>query len=356
MGRVGSHAKVHTMTSMNGIANLGNTCYLNSTIQALRFSTPFAAYFGTEEWKRHEHPERPAADLAAETAGLIKALTTEGKQTIVPAKFAQSFIRHAREINEDIRPGAQADAAEALQILLDTLHTQQAREVRMDITGAAATDEHREYIKSLESWSTFFRKEYSPLVESFYGQTRTSVICGSCKAISTRYEPWSVLKLSIPGAETAGAPAPTLQECFRSSFASESIDDYACEACKSRSKSEMTHAISRFPSHLIVALKRFTNMGSKVRARIPYDPAMVDIGELRAWPALQAVAGSQYRLYATVEHLGSSHGGHYCMRALDRTTGTWGLYDDNRVQPTGGAGGAAGPDTYILFLETNKPA
>jgi ubiquitin C-terminal hydrolase len=354
MGRVGSRDRPHTMTSMNGIANLGNTCYLNSTIQALRHATPFASYFGTDEWKRHEHPERKAADLVVETAGLIKALTTEGKQTIVPMKFVQCFIRHAHDLNEEIRPGAQADAAEALQILLDTLHMQQAREVRMDITGVAATDDHREYIRSLESWASFFRKEYSPLVESFYGQTRTSVICGSCKAVSTRYEPWSVLKLSIPGAETAGAPAPSLQECFRSSFASESIDDYACEACKSRSKSEMTHAISRFPSHLIISLKRFTNMGSKVRARIPYDPAMIDIGELRAWPTLQGSSASQYRVYATVEHLGSSYGGHYCMRALDRTTGSWSLYDDSRVNPTGGAGGAAGPDTYILFLELSN--
>ena len=115
----------------------------------------------------------------------------------------------------------------------------------------------------------------------------------------------------------------------------------------------MTHAVSRFPSHLILSLKRFTNTGAKVRAKIPYDPTNIDLAEWRAWPPLQPAALASYRLYATVEHLGSSRGGHYCMRALDRDAGTWSIYDDSRVSPSS-AGGAAGPDTYILFLERTK--
>jgi ubiquitin C-terminal hydrolase len=339
------------MTSKKGLANLGNTCYLNSTFQALRHAVPFAAYFGTEEWRKHEHPDRPAHGLVTEVASLTSALTTDGGGTaIVPNKFVQAFLRHASQLNDEIHYGAQADAAEALHILLDTLHTQQSREVRMDITGVAASEIHREFIKSLESWTTFFRKEYSPLIDSFYGQTKTTVTCGTCKATSTRYEPWNILKVPIPGAEKAGAPCPTLQECIRANFATETIDDYACEACKSRSKSEMTHAVSRFPSHLILSLKRFTNAGQKVRAKIPYDPNHIELSEWRAWSSLQPAALATYRLYATVEHLGSSRGGHYCMRALDRDSGTWDIYDDSRVTSCA-AGGAAGPDTYILFLE-----
>jgi ubiquitin C-terminal hydrolase len=342
------------MTSKNGLANLGNTCYLNSTVQALRFSAPFAAYFGTEEWKRHAHPDRKAHDLVTEIAEVTAALCKPGSTVVVPVKFVKSFIGHASEFNDEIRYGAQADATEALHILLDTLHTQQSHEVRMDITGNAATQDHREFIKSLESWKTFFRKEYSSLIEAFYGQTQTTLTCGSCSATSTRYEPWNVLKLPIPGAEKAGAPAPTLQECIRANFASETIDDYACDACKGRSKSQMVHAISRFPNNLILSLKRFTNAGAKVRAKTPYDPANIDLTEWRAWPSLQPTALTGYRLYATVEHLGSSRGGHYCMRGLDRATGSWNIYDDSHVVPSH-IGGSAGPDTYILFLERTTP-
>ena len=337
-----------TMNDRHGLANVGNTCYLNSAIQCLRHSTPFRTYLGTAAWEKHRHPERKGGALAEETAGLVAALNAPGNKMIVPSSFARAFVAVAREYNDEIRLGAQADAAEAIQILLDGLHTQLSREVRMEITGTPTTKDHSEIIRSLESWATFFRKEYSPLVESFYGQTQTTVTCTECGSASTRYEPWGVFKLPIPGAERAGAPAPTLQECLRAALAAEMLEDYACDGCKKKGAARMTHAVSRFPSHLILSLKRFTNAGAKVRARIPYDENNVDLGEWRAWPSLQPAHTVRYRVMSMIEHMGSSHGGHYYMRA--REGPSWMTYDDASVSPAEN-GGAAGPDTYVLFLE-----
>jgi ubiquitin C-terminal hydrolase len=331
----------------HGLTNAGNTCYLNSAIQLLSHAAPLAQLFGTEDWIRWRHEERKGLALANETASLLEQLKKPGTSSIHSHKFARAFIGFAREINDEITFGAQADAAEAIQILIDGLHTHIAREVRMDIQGSAQTQGQREMRQSLESWSSFFRKEYSPLVEQFYGQTQTTVICGSCGSRSTRYEPWCVLKLPIPGAEKAGAPAPTLRECLTANFAPEKIDDYACDGCKNRGPATIEHALSRFPEYLIVSLKRFTNLGAKVRARIPYDEDLVALTEWRAWPALQPI--QKYRVAAAVEHLGSSRGGHYCARGRG-ADGVWHLYDDTNVVPAAG-GGAATPDTYILLLE-----
>jgi ubiquitin C-terminal hydrolase len=95
-------------------------------------------------------------------------------------------------------------------------------------------------------------------------------------------------------------------------------------------------------------LKRFTNTGAKVRARIPYDEADVDLADWRAWTSLQPREAAAYRVYATIEHLGSCRGGHYIMRSRDN--GSWVIYDDAMIHPSP-IGGAAGPDTYVLFLE-----
>jgi ubiquitin C-terminal hydrolase len=334
------------MTSRNGLANVGNTCYLNSAFQALRKTKAFAAYFGTEAWKVHRHPDRKGHDLAGHTADIVVALEAAGESVVMPQKFVRAFIEFAHEINDDIRFGAQACAAEAVQILLDGLHMQQAREVRMDIAGTAVTTDQTELIKSLESWSTFFRKEYSPLIDAFYGQTQTKLVCTSCKQCSTRYEPWSVLKVEIPGAEKAGSPAPTLAECVASAFATETLDDYVCDGCKEKGTTRKMTSISRFPRHLILSLKRFTNTGSKVRARIPYDPDRIEFAAFTAWSSIQAKPA--YRVMSTVEHLGSSRGGHYIMRT--REEDAWRIYDDGRVAVCK-EGGVAGPDTYMLFLE-----
>jgi ubiquitin C-terminal hydrolase len=334
------------MTSRHGLANIGNTCYLNSAFQALRKAKPFAEYFGTDAWTNHRHEDRKGHELATQVATLVSALSEPGSNMIVPSKFLKSFLETARDFNEDIRFGAQADAAEAIQILLDSLHTQQAREVNMDITGAAGTTEQAELVKSLESWATFFRKEYSSLIETFYGQTQTKVICQGCNACSTRYEPWGVLKVPIPGAEKVGNTAPTLNECITAAFASETIDDYACDGCKTKGPARMEHSISRFPKHIILSIKRFTNQGSKVRARIPYDENAIDMTNHRSWSTIQGTA--TYRVMSTIEHLGSSRGGHYIMRA--REEDAWYIYDDGNVVECK-EGGVAGPDTYVLFLE-----
>jgi len=334
------------MTSRHGLANIGNTCYLNSAFQALRHTKAFSDYFGTDAWKAHRHENRKGHTLAEHTAEVVVSLREPGDRMVVPAKFVRTFIEFARDFNDDIRFGAQADAAEAVQILLDGLHTQQAREVRMEISGAAVTEDQIALTKSLESWATFFRKEYSPLIDAFYGQTQTKIVCLDCKACSTRYEPWSVLKVEIPGAEKAGSPAPNLQECIASAFGSETLEGYKCDTCKKSGTTRKEAAISRYPRNLIVSLKRFTNAGAKVRARIPYDENAIDMSPWRAWPA---IGTSKYRVMSTVEHLGSSRGGHYIMRTRD-DDGKWYIYDDGSVAECR-EGGAAGPDTYMLFLE-----
>jgi ubiquitin C-terminal hydrolase len=350
-----SAAAIADPGTRRGLGNVGNTCYLNSAIQALRFAKPFGDLFASDTWSRHAHPDRRGYELAAETASLVKALCKPEEsglspmiRMIVPGKFVRAFISYAHDVNDEIRFGAQADAAEAVGILLDGLHTQLSREVQMTVRGEARSQATREYVKSLESWSGFFNKEYSPLVQQFYGQTQTRVICDRCGNISDRYEPWNMLKLPIPNADKFGAPAPTLQECLAANFATEKLEDYVCEKCGDRGAAHMEHHISRFPNYVILALKRFTNLGQKVRARIPYDDTNINLSEWIAWPTLQDTKDAHYRVFATVEHMGSTRFGHYVMRARDK--GEWLIFDDGAVHPSP-IGGSAGPDTYLLFLE-----
>jgi len=344
--------------SRHGLANVGNTCYLNSAIQALRSTKVFSDYFGTDAWTKHRHEDRRGHELAGHVATLVAALKAPGTTCVNPLNFARAFVKVAHDFNEDIRPGVQADGAEAVQILLDALHSQQAREVNMDIKGVAATADQAELIKSLESWVTFFHKEYSPIIDAFFGQTQKKVKCDACGRCSTTYEPWGVFKVPIPGADKAGAPAPTLQECIAAALAPEKMDDYFCETCAKKGPATIELAISKYPKQMIISIKRFINSGAKVRCRVPYDPDAISLNECRAWPSIQGP--QNYRVSSTIEHLGSSRGGHYVMRSREpekpekpEKPSDWYLYDDSRVSLCM-AGGVATPDTYVLFLETSN--
>jgi len=162
------------------------------------------------------------------------------------------------------------------------------------------------------------------------------------------YEPFNVLKLPIPGAEVAGSTAPIFKECIDEFFASEILDDFTCEACKARGKSKKELSISRFPKFMTVMLKRYTKKGQKVQARIPYDERNIEFTKHRAWPKLQKEEIAKYTLRATIEHSGSRHFGHYVSRV--RKGDKWFLFDDASVSECS-VGGAAGPNTYVLFLE-----
>lgn len=336
-GTVGKH----------GLRNLGNTCYLNSAIQAL-FSTPFMAeYFGGEDWEKHLHSDRAGEALAKETSTIIGMMNSATPSVIVPGPFVKTFVTFASELNDEIRPGRQACSAEAIQVLLDGLHMQLARKVTMNITGRASTPERAEMLESLNSWAHFYKNEFSPIIDKMYGQILSRVQC-ICGRTSNSYEPFNVLKLPIPGAEVAGSTAPIFAECISSYFSSEVMDDFTCEACKERGKSKKQLSISRFPKYLTVMLKRYTTKGHKVQARIPYDEHNIDFIKHRAWPTLQKEEVARYSLRATIEHAGSRHFGHYVSRV--KKGDKWYLFDDASISECS-AGGAAGPNTYVLFLE-----
>lgn len=325
---------------------MGNTCYLNSALQALRHAAPFADYF-TEDWKAHRHPERDGHELAKAVADLFTEFKNPLKTAINPRSLVAAFFSTAknRGLDDEFHAGAQADGTEAVLLILQVLHEQQARHVKMEITGVPKTPAHVEYIKSLNAWTAFFHKEYSPIVEAFYGQTQLSLTC-SCGSKSDKYEPWGVLKLPIPNADKQGAPAPTLQECIAAAMASETIDDYTCDNCKVKGSVRNEHHISRFPSHMILGLKRYTNTGAKVKARIPYNPDLIDFSEWITWPSIQTKA--KYRVYAVIDQWGSSRGGHYNMRVRSSQEG-WLLYDDTTC--TKANDGGTTQDTLMLFLE-----
>jgi ubiquitin C-terminal hydrolase len=351
-----------------GLANLGNTCFLNVVLQALRLSPPLCNIFLLNKIELREKSNKKLLLEGFQT--LIQdfwkvVLPSGARPTLAPRGFHNAFIRSIREAEEDWHyHGQQSDAAETIQYIMNGLHDAMYEGVTMRVSGKITNSEEAERVKAIDSWANFFRKEYSPIVEHYNGQTQTCVICKNCGGLSVRYEPWLMLKVPLPGVDSSGpyraAAGATLTDCLNLAFADESLEDYQCDACKVKGPAKIQNRISKLPDVIILCFKRFTNKMHKVSGNVEWSLENFDF---RPWMAFSGdpfnliYTPPVYETTALIEHQGSFHGGHYRMYAkqpkdADPGTFVWNEYDDNSIRElAGNPGDRTDPcDTYIAFL------
>ena len=182
------------MSTKIGLANIGNTCFLNVVLQALRISPPIGEIFlQSTELKLRDDSKKKEMVTALQT--LMRDFwritpPPNAKPVMMPRGFFESLLNVLRTTEDTWYSfGQQADAAEALQYILDSVHDGMYRRVHMSIRGDSRVGKELSQAKAIESWARFFGKEYSPIVQNFNGQTQICVTCSKCKSVSERYEP-----------------------------------------------------------------------------------------------------------------------------------------------------------------------
>jgi ubiquitin C-terminal hydrolase len=336
---------VSILDSSVGLTNMGNTCFLNSALQALMRCATVGKLFLSDEITIREESNKKEMVVAFRTLlrdfWAVRAPPLSGpyRPSLLPGGFVHSLYTVLRETGDDWhRRGQQSDAAEAIQHILEYLHDGMYYPVKMGITGAAETPIQVSQQKALESWIKYHKKEYSEIVETFTGQTRITITCSECHRQSENFEPNLMLKPPIPGAKAAGGPPPTLVQCMEEGFAPEDIPDYDCSNCKKKGKAVKQEQIARLPPVQLVAIKRFINIGPygtqqrKVRGYIPWDLDAFDFTPWCAFPRNPYTNEKQSCVYTTeaiIEHHGSMGGGHYLM--YNRTSEGWVCCDDSSV-------------------------
>ena len=334
-----------------GLTNIGNTCYGNATLQAIRHQVDFTIFLLQENHKKILDKKEPNEKtiLLEKYSDLVHAMWKTEHSYEKTHDFWSSMIPSAMKAGfEQFRFPQAHDAHEFLVFLLDTFHEALANPVKMvikDTTKGQAKE-------ALEFWKKSFEKIYSPFVDLVFGLQRKSICCSECKKESVTWETLNMFKVSVPKLTSSTNPVELL-DLMASEGSSESIEDYSCDSCSpKRTKADITHTMWRLGNWVIVVLKRIENNGRRINTPVNI-PLTTTFERIFHSSSPERSGKDKYQLFATINHHGSAGGGHYTAQAKHPVTGEWVFYDDERTssiqEPT------LDPSVYIVMFRRITP-
>ncbi|OCT96211.1 hypothetical protein XELAEV_18013886mg [Xenopus laevis] len=164
-------------TGKIGLLNLGNTCYMNSILQALFMASDFRhAVLSLKE--THSQP------LMMKLQCLFSFLEHSQRPAISPENFLASSLPPW------FTPGVQQDCSEYLKYLLDRLHEEEKTGRR--ITQALAQTNSSSSLKKMVP------SDRTLLEQMFGGRITTKIRCLKCHGVSSREEVFTDLSLAFP--------------------------------------------------------------------------------------------------------------------------------------------------------------
>jgi ubiquitin carboxyl-terminal hydrolase 8 len=331
-----------------GLANLGNTCFLNSCVQVLNHTFEFDELFR----KFDEHKKLkllPDSNIIREFREL-RTLMFSNNGIVSPNKFVHNVHVLARQKNRDIFTGwAQNDMPEFLLFMIECMHNCISRGVKVEITGNKENAVDDLAIQCYRMIQSVYSKEYSEIMDLFYGVHVSEIWdIHKTKRHSVKPESYFILDLPIPLSTMRRDQPVSLYDCFDTFTQSELLTgENAWWNEHTRQKEEISKNITfwNFPKVLVVSLKRFSPDGTEKNMELVDFP--IDTLDLSKYVSGYKPQTYVYELYGVCNHIGNVHGGHYT--AFVKRNGQWIHCNDTTVSVLNGTQKVVTPMAYCLF-------
>ena len=382
-----------TGEGLAGLANLGNTCFLNSTLQCLNAVRGLSAYFLSSGLADDVASGRATSltlgKVAEAYAELVRSVWAAGAP---PGRvLSPSTLRRVvGDLAPRFRTYDQQDSHEVLRFLVDALSEDTnrlpARAPYRELSDPRAASD----AEVGDAWWRYDASRCDSFPRDlFAGQMKTCTQCPSCGAVSRAFDSIWDLQLPIPsaaalregdmwrlrgaggtlpdttlaglraaGAAAAGGadegrPPPstglcTVRHCLAELTAVETmVEPFKCTACNvtSPSGAQKTLSVHRAPRILVLQIRRFLNRRVKLGTAVTFPVRGLSLAPYMTGGACPGLP--MYDLFAVSSHFGHLGSGHYVADAMG-VDDVWRRFDDSTVSETQvGAIDACG--AYVLF-------
>ncbi|GLH14470.1 Ubiquitin carboxyl-terminal hydrolase 36, partial [Gryllus bimaculatus] len=313
-----------------GMINVGNTCYLNSTLQAL-FHIPALVNWLQSDSDHLNKCFVANGSMQGECINCAMSKTLKASQNKSGNVIKPYLIYNKlKMICKHMVHGQQEDAHEFMRYLIESMEETYLVRFKGE---------------KLDNYS----KETTPLNQIFGGYMRTEVNCLQCRGVSTTFQHFQDLLLDI-------RRASTLDDALASYFQRERLDGddaYRCERCHKKVSATKKFSIEKPPFVLCIQLKRFSMVGGKINKHVSFTQRLDMTRFLCPQSAYRGSQPLTYRLVSMVTHMGTSvHCGHYTAIA-QTSTGHFYQFDDSAVRPIS-LNAALETNAYIIIYELER--
>ena len=299
--------------NLNGLINLGNTCYMNTCLQFLIHCKPFL---------RRLYQKIPTRVLSRDFYDLCE-LQANSQIANSPFKFKVNFARkHLLYSNFN-----QHDSQEFCRLLLDDMSRELNRVISLP-KYEELDEKNKDKNEILKEFNELFKKrEDSIIVDTFYLQI---VNIFECKCGHKTYSFENLLDIPLIFPEKHKEKSIELYELIENYFNEEKINwNLICPGCN---KKNITHIKKSFFSHLpdilIISLQRY-NMKKNTKNDIPVD--FVPNLNLNKFADKELCNFQKYKLINVINHKGNINSGHYF--SYVNIKGDWYEFNDNFCGP-----------------------
>lgn len=253
-----------------GLPNLGNTCYINSILQCLRYSKTFL---------------RPLISYnCSNDTPFVKRFidTLFCSTTLIQLKDFVHILANAP--NSEFKLFKQCDAHELYLYLVDTFY---------EVINKGRTKD---------------------IFQNPFKGTYKSTVTFECGHSSTVTYPFLSTSLPIPNITSS----ISIDDLIKNFSMEEVLDcPITCEQCKAKKKATKNICIDVHPDILVIHLKRFNGIRMKVQTPIVLQETL-------------NLDKHQYSLYAVCNHTGTISYGHYTA-VCKRKDGSYNMFNDSAV-------------------------
>ena len=342
-----------------GLQNIGATCYMNATLQALSNTDNFTEYFLT---KYHFDPSNNSKRMSNEMYKVLSNLWDENKKK---GDYPPYDFKNSLSEENPLFAGIQAnDSKDLINFLLERFHQEMNNPPPNNQNNNIMNVNQMNEMETLNAFiQEYFSANKSIISDCFYGLVETKSTCGGCNITKYNFQIYSFLEFPLKEVNTymyqngrryalvnqdGTNPDIDLYECFdyyQKLDLMTGQNQMYCNICNMNTNTYYGTTVYSLPNYLIINLNR--GKGATYKCNVNFPEVLNLLNYVTAKHGVTTM-----KLYAVICHYGeSSMSGHFIAYCKHRINKKWYIYNDSIVKECKEPNPYNKGMPYILFYQ-----